>query len=279
MGTIWNEWPKWESEDSFRTPRFQFSCSVSDYSGKTNRDRIALLKDRQFLEIYRDLVFNEPVRSIFEIGFFQGGMPLFLADMVAPDKIVAIDWNPPSDELKSLVESHGFSSSIELIGDIDQADTQRIRSILDEQFDAQPLDLIIDDCSHYYPQTKACFEALFGYLRPGGKYIIEDWAWTHWPGAPWQTTDSPFHGMPSMTNLVFELIMALGSANNMIASVNVVSAACVIVTRGEKLHHKAPIDLRGVAHLAGGRQAELIVPASLYEAQRSRFWPKFGRGK
>jgi hypothetical protein len=32
------------------------------------------------------------------------------------------------------------------------------------------LDLIMDDWSHWYSQTKACFEAQFGCLRPSGKY-------------------------------------------------------------------------------------------------------------
>lgn len=99
MKPPWDEWPKWDTEHSFRTPRFRFDCSISDYTGKTSPDKIALLKDRNFLEIYRDFIIEKPLGSIFEIGFFQGGMPLFLADMAAPKKIVAVDWNSPSDEL------------------------------------------------------------------------------------------------------------------------------------------------------------------------------------
>jgi SAM-dependent methyltransferase len=259
MKTAWGKWPKWDDENSFRTPRFNFSCSVSNYSGKTGLDKITLLKNREMLETYRNLSIDAPIRSVFEIGFFQGGMPLFLADMIAPKKIVAVDWFPPSEELKSIIVSNNLSSSIELIGDIDQADTGRLRSILDDQFGSEPLDLIIDDCSHYYPQTKACVEALFGYLKPGGKYIIEDWGWTHWPGAPWQTDESPFLGMESMTNLICELVMALGSDDRVISGITIANQACVILTRGENLPYKAPIDLRGMTHLAGGRQAELIV--------------------
>ncbi len=232
---------------------------MSDYSGKTNHEKITLLKNREFLEIYRNLIVDAPIRSIFEIGFFQGGMPLFLADMIAPEKIVAVDWFSASEELTSLIARNNLSSSIELIGDVDQADTGRIRSILDDQFGSEPLDLIIDDCSHYYAQTKACFEALFGYLKPGGKYIIEDWGWTHWPGAPWQTDESPFLGMESMTNLIFELVMALASDNSVISSIAIPSHSCVVITRGPNLSYKAPLDLGGMTHLADGRQAKLIV--------------------
>jgi SAM-dependent methyltransferase len=289
MKTPWDEWPKWDTEDSFRTPRFRFECSVSDYTGKTNLDKIALLKNRYLLETYRDLMVEERIESIFEIGFFQGGMPLFLADMAAPKKIVAVDWNPPSDELTTLIARNNLSSSIELIGGVDQADTGRIRSILDVQFGSEPLDLIIDDCSHFYAQSKACFEALFGYLRPGGKYIIEDWAWTHWPGAPWQTPESHFHGMESMTNLIFELVMALGSNDGMISSVNITSCACVVVTRGKSLPYKGSIDLRAITNIAGERQAKLIVaaantpihkpPFAFGEDWWSRIWQKTGLAK
>ena len=258
--TKWDEWPKWNAEETtFSTPQFKFSCSVNDFSGKTASEQIALLKNRGVLDIYRDLMSEEPPMSIFEIGFFQGGMPLFLADMIEPEKIVAIDRHPPNEGLLNLIERSKLSTSIELLGDVDQSDTQRIRSILDEKFGSKPLDLIIDDCSHYYPQTKGCFEALFGYLRPGGKYIIEDWGWTHWPGAPWQTDESPFHGTELMTNLIFELAMAMASDETKISTIEIRSRAVVVVTRGAALGYKEPIDLRAMTNLAGGRRAELIV--------------------
>lgn len=273
MKTLWDEWPKWDDEDSFRTPRFQFTCSITDFTGKTSLDKIYLLKYRGFIELYRDLILDEPMQSILEIGFFEGGMPLFLADMIAPEKIVAVDQNPPSDKLTTLIARNGLSSSIELIGGVDQADTERMRSILDAQFGSKPLDLIIDDCSHFYVQSKACFEALFGYLRPGGKYVIEDWGWTHWPGAPWQTGESQFYGKDSMTNLIFELIMAHASDQSMIASINIATPACVIVTRGENPPYKTPIDLQGMTHLADGRLAKLIVPGpDAFPSLISKWW-------
>ncbi len=254
----WDEWPEWEGDGTFRSPRFNYSLSVSDYSGKTDLDTVALLKDKRLINIYRDLFRNNSIKSIFEIGFFQGGMPLFLTDMNQLDKIVAVDWFRPTDKLKALIEREGLSDAIKLYGDVDQADTERLRSILDEEFGDKPLDLIIDDCSHYLAQTKACFQALFGYLRPGGKYIIEDWGWTHWPGEPWQTDKSPFHGMESMTNLIFELVMAMASDRSLISQIDVADRACVIVTRGPALPPKAPIDLRAMTNIAGGRTTKLI---------------------
>jgi hypothetical protein len=257
--STWDEWPKWDDETSFRTPRFRFSCAAGDYSRRTNADKVALIKDRELIDIYRGLVLNQPIRTVFEIGFFQGGMPLLLADMIALEKFVGIDWNPPTADLQGLIDRSGLSSSIALIGNVDQDDTSRIRSILDEQFGSQPLDLIIDDCSHECARSRVCFEALFGYLRPGGLYVIEDWGWTHWPGGRFQTDASQFHGKESMTNLIFEMTMALASNWRIISRVDIASHTCVIVTRGDALPHKALLDLRGMTNVAGGRQAKLII--------------------
>ena len=40
-------------------------------------------------------------------------------------------------------------------------------------------DLIVDDASHLYRPTLASFEVLYPRLRPGGTYVIEDWAGDH----------------------------------------------------------------------------------------------------
>jgi hypothetical protein len=156
-----------------------------------------------------------------------------------------------------LIDVNDLSSEIKLIGGVNQYDTQHITKIVENEFLENPLDLIIDDCSHYYIPTKRCFEALFGYLRPGGKYIIEDWGWTHWSGAPYQT-QNPFGETESMTNLIFELVMALASDQTKIAGVNVADKASVIVTRGEGLPYKSPIDLRAMTIMNGGWEAKLI---------------------
>ena len=44
-----------------------------------------------------------------------------------------------------------------------------------------PCDLIIDDASHSGPATRAAFDILWPCVRPGGYYVIEDWAAALWP--------------------------------------------------------------------------------------------------
>ena len=57
------------------------------------------------------------------------------------------------------------------------------------------LDLVIDDGSHLAEPTRTSFDTLFPLLAPGGFYIIEDWAWEHWPefqdpGHAWAAEES-----------------------------------------------------------------------------------------
>ena len=63
--------------------------------------------------------------------------------------------------------------------DVDQADRAGSPRSSSEAFGDQPLDLVIDDCSHLYEATRASFNELFPRLRPGGLYWIEDWPWAH----------------------------------------------------------------------------------------------------
>ena len=85
------------------------------------------------------------------------------------------------------------------------------------EFDG-PLDLVIDDASHFYGPTLASFETLFPLLTPGGLYIIEDWAWGHWPG--FIVPDHPWAGTP-LTQLVVKIIEAAGTSTGLFANVTV----------------------------------------------------------
>src|SRR5207237_7250205 len=93
------------------------------------------------------------------------------------------------------------------------------------EFDG-PLDLVIDDASHQYEPTRSSFETLFPLLRTGGLYIIEDWAWAHW--VEYQTPDHLWADWQPLTNLVTEIIEALGTSNEVIRSVMMFQGFAVI---------------------------------------------------
>ena len=77
-----------------------------------------------------------------------------------------------------------------------------------------PPDLIIDDASHLYSETKTSFETLFPQLRPGGLYIIEDWSWGCWPNLP-------FNFQPigtELPKLIHQIVDAAGSMEEFLSS-------------------------------------------------------------
>lgn len=67
----------------------------------------------------------------------------------------------------------------------------RIRTIQGDQNDASflrslaaelgPFDIIIDDGSHVNEHVRTSFAELFGWVRPGGYYVIEDLHTSYWP--------------------------------------------------------------------------------------------------
>lgn len=115
---------------------------------------------------------------VLELGIDQGASTCLLLELLAPSGLVAVDINqaaPPP--LTRFLTDHGHQGRTTLGWGVDQTDGKKIRALVRSQFDSAPLDLIIDDASHLLDQTTASFEALFGLLRPGGLYLIEDWSW------------------------------------------------------------------------------------------------------
>jgi cephalosporin hydroxylase len=165
---------------------------------------------------------------VVELGIYDGGSTAFWYELFGPRKHIALDIEAPTDTsyFRRYVESRGLDGQIKTYWQTDQKDKARLRTIVETEFDG-PLDLVIDDASHLYRQTRASFETLFPLLRSGGLYIIEDWAWGHWP-----LPDHPyFAGEEPLTRLVVELIEATGTSPDLISSVATYSGF-VVVERG-----------------------------------------------
>ena len=79
-------------------------------------------------------------------------------------------------------------------------------------------DLIIDDASHLYCESRQTFELSFPFLRPGGWYVVEDWGWPHWPGKQY------FVGHSALSVLIMELLMLCASTEDIISEVRVFPA-------------------------------------------------------
>lgn len=248
---------KWLDHNTFRTKNFLFNTSTENYDGKTTELSVSILKNRPLIDFYTDYFNSSSPEKVLELGFFQGGMPLFISDVTESEKIVAIDRLSATEELIGLIKKKNLSNRIKLYGNVFQNDTYNISKIISAEFNNYPLDIIIDDCSHEYEDTKKCFEHIFGFLRIGGKYFIENWGWLHWPGYPWQTRESPFCGQTAMTTFITELMMVLASKSGVVSKVEVVNKSLVIVTRGPGLAHGEKLDIDG-SYLTSGRPFNLF---------------------
>lgn len=158
--------------------------------------------------------------NIFELGIWDGGSVAFWFELFRPRKHVAIDLAEREDSryFSRYRHSRGLDDAIRTFWGTDQRDGLRLREIAAGEL-AGDLDLVIDDCSHLYPPTKASFEALFPLLRPGGLYILEDWSWAHWdefqPQAHAWARQSP------LTRLVFDIVEAIGTSNAIVSDLTV----------------------------------------------------------
>ncbi len=117
---------------------------------------------------------------VFELGVWQGGSAARWALTMRLTRYVGIDCRSVDLLFAESLRRHPRWGAVRLHGNIPQADRESLRRIADEDFDG-PLDVVVDDASHMYADSLASFDTLFPRLRPGGIYLIEDWAWAHRP--------------------------------------------------------------------------------------------------
>ena len=191
-----------------------------------------LFKEQPLIDRYVALVAELNPHHIFELGIFQGGSTAFLSELARPDRLVAIDLEPPKGTALQDYLARGVPAEVVHIYDgVDQADRGRLAEIVEEEFGDQPLDFVVDDCSHLYEPTRASFNELFPRLRPGGAYVIEDWPWAHARiGA--ENPEGIWPDQVPLTRLAFEILLALPTAPGLISQVRVDRWA-VEVRRGD----------------------------------------------
>ena len=157
---------------------------------------------------------------VFELGIWDGGSVAFWFDAFQPVKHVAVDITQRQDSpyFTRYLQTKNIADKIRTFWGVDQGDTARLDAIVKAEFDG-PLDLVVDDASHLYEPTLTSFQSLFPRLRPGGLYIIEDWAWDHWP--EFQKPDHIWAKRESLTKLVRQLTECVGTRSSPIARLTV----------------------------------------------------------
>jgi Methyltransferase domain len=169
----------------------------------TDDDRFFILKSRTYLERCVEDFSDLGVANMVEAGVWQGGSVAWWNLALEPVNHLAFDLH---DQQVSALERFADSTpSLTVAFGIDQGDADAVSTVVEQRFGGQPLDLVIDDCSHLYEPSRVMFEVLFPLLRPGGWYVIEDWPWSHVPLVP--ENSAYFAGRRGLSNLVVEALI------------------------------------------------------------------------
>jgi predicted O-methyltransferase YrrM len=233
----------WNADDRFTVDGVSFVCS----HGISTPDLFCIRKPRPLVDATVALVRRARPTRIVEIGIASGGSAALLALVAEPEKLVAIERDPtPVAALADLIAARALRIST-LYG-VDQGDRERLAAIVADNFGREPIDLVIDDASHRFEETRASFETLFPRLAPGGIYVIEDWNWqlrlsyalAHPSPRTSETDDAESIGEYFRQNIrprsleafVLQLVLVRACARDVIADM-FIDESRVVVTRGD----------------------------------------------
>jgi predicted O-methyltransferase YrrM len=199
----------WIDDVSFEMNGYKITLDYA-HGGSRRESKVndfTMMKGRLFLDEYLALQ-DQNIKRVLEIGVYQGGSFVFLDQLLKPEKISAVELSTlPLPALDQYVR-HNIDRARVHYG-TSQDDVSRLTEIVAQDLGGE-VDLVVDDASHFYEQTKATFETVFPMLRPGGIYLIEDWSWSF--QAPYQDATSAWFEKKSLANLFIDLIedMVLG---------------------------------------------------------------------
>lgn len=166
--------------------------------------KVFVFKPKGFFEVYAEVLGDSPTRNVFELGIWLGGSAMILTALFDVEKFVCIDLSGRVSQLEDARAKYPLGDRIRPYYNTSQDDAAKLTEIFDREFE-EPPDVIIDDASHLYGPSRASFEILYPRLKPGGWYIIEDWAWGHVQLPIWPEEDS-------LAGLIFELQLAMASS-------------------------------------------------------------------
>lgn len=197
------------------------------------------MKVRPLIESYVDLWEALRPRRVVELGIRKGGSTAMLHELGGAERIVSIELsNVRIEALDRYISERGAQDTVHPWYGVNQADRERLTAIVTDEFAGTPLDLVIDDASHLYRESRASFEVLFPRLRPGGLYLLEDWRWQHLFASELASALEVNHSMQSelarrlsdvggttkelpMSRLVLELVIARAISGEVVAEVTV----------------------------------------------------------
>ena len=245
---------KWISDERVEIEGVQFFATITDYERKSTPEEFVILKNRAMIEREFALIGSKRIDHILDIGIWHSGSVVLYDRAFRPQKLVAIEYNqePINSPLRNYISQHNRTDNVKPYYWVNQGDADRMNAIMADEFGDQNIDLVIDDGSHYYEETRTSFNVVFPYLSPGAHYIIEDWGWAH--SNSW--TIEYFKNKPAQTNLIIELLALVVSRPDLLNKVEVFGDMA-IVTKGTGEIKRGEFDLGEFATSRGRRIVEL----------------------
>ncbi len=170
--------PSFTEGNLLRVGGHDFHCE--DPPRTTPPGQFPVHKNPDLVENYIATIEELRPSRIVELGINRGGSTALISELARPEKLVAIELDEiPVAILTEYVEREGLTSTVRPHYGVDQSDRSRLAEIMRAEFGSTPIDLVFDDASHLYEQSRSSFETIFPLLRPDGVYVIEDWRCQH----------------------------------------------------------------------------------------------------
>lgn len=184
---------------------------------------LRVCKSRRMVNDLIDLLDELQPRRILELGILGGGSAALIASYLPDATIAALDIEPePPVELEAYLERADARDRLRPFYGVDQSDGDRVRSIIDEVFARESIDLVIDDASHRDELTRASLDTVLPHVRPGGCYVVEDWDWALADYSRWRPEHlAALPGGSGLVGIVQDLVSCVGSATGVFDRVDV----------------------------------------------------------
>lgn len=217
-----------------------FTFSLGSQKSDSCEDCFILWKDKGLIGQYKEFFssYDKSITNVLELGLWQGGSTVFWSEVLEPKKVVGLDnsGNADSDYFKKWLLSKS-NIDVKTYWSIDQDSKDQLENIISKEFNNEPIDIVIDDASHLLSLTNQSIQNILPYVRSGGLYIIEDWAWYHWKDCVYKFP----HG-EGLSSLVYKIIQMVGSYTDVIRSVKVYPGFAVLERGYKEIDNNLKLD-------------------------------------